>query len=146
MDSQLATGKLTISVAFPARDGAAGEAAVSRNRFAKCVSTKWMDSNERVLRTGCGICAGQHVGGKEGGKEGWCDEKERREIYPFCCICMFRYIYVYIKIYIYIYLLVYVYINIYTYIYLYSSLRPMAGSLRNDYVRDIEARFETSFK
>lgn len=34
----------------------------------------------------------------------------------------------------------------YIYIHIYSFLRPMAGSLRNDYIRDIEARFETSFK
>lgn len=42
---------------------------------------------------------------------------------------------------------IYIYkIHAYIHIYIYSSLRPMAGSLRNDYVRDIEARFETSFK
>ncbi|KYM89632.1 hypothetical protein ALC53_01944 [Atta colombica] len=43
-DLQLATGKPSTPVAFPARDGAVEEAAPSRNRFAKRMSTKWTDS------------------------------------------------------------------------------------------------------
>lgn len=42
-----ATGKQTIPVAFPARNGVAEEVAVSRNRFAKRKSMKWIDSGER---------------------------------------------------------------------------------------------------
>lgn len=41
---------------------------------------------------------------------------------------------------------VYACVRMCVYIYIHPFLRPMAGSLRNDYVRDIEARFETSFK
>ena len=69
-DLQLATGKPSTPVAFPARDGAVEEAAPSRNRFAKRMSTKWTDSAVReVLRARCGICDGHHVGEWEGGRD-----------------------------------------------------------------------------
>lgn len=117
-----ATGKPMIFVTFPGCDGTAEEAALSRNWFAKRMSTKWTDSSERSPP--CEMWNLRWSSrGREGGRERWCDERSICCAVNVCvCECM------------------------YIYIYIYSSLRPMAGSLRNDYVRDIEARFETSFK
>lgn len=74
-NSQFAIGKSTIPVAFPMVR--AEEAALSRNRFAKRISTKWTDSSERSPPREMWNLRWSSRG-REGGREGGCDEREER--------------------------------------------------------------------